>query len=195
LVYQLCTRKDRKRAGEKQAAHNEETGKTGAKVTRVHKDFASFAKRARKIGDHIIEAEQKIAEETTMFAVAELVGATPIDVGTARSNWAVGLDRLPTMQRAAYSPYPSRWRPPYGSGGSMGDTRNRAGAVWSASAAIRGRKPEQDIYIGNDLPYITRLNQGHSRMAPAGFVEAAIQRARKRGREFAKEFIREGLKK
>ena len=34
--------------------------------------------------------------------------------------------------------------------------------------------------IRNDVPYVARLNAGSSRQAPAGFVEAAIDRALER---------------
>jgi hypothetical protein len=30
------------------------------------------------------------------------------------------------------------------------------------------------VYISNNLPYIDRLNKGHSKQAPAGFIESAI---------------------
>lgn len=48
-------------------------------------------------------------------------------------------------------------------------------------------KLSDTIYISNNLPYIRPLNDGHSTQAPAGFVDAAIQRGVRQGMELAKK--------
>lgn len=112
--------------------------------------------------------------EIAIAVVADTAKLTPVDVGTARSNWQVGVGGPPQGVRPAYSPHASRWRPPYASpGANTSETQNQAGVVWSAVANAR-KGGLADLYIANNSPYIGRLNQGHSNQAPAGFVETGI---------------------
>lgn len=84
---------------------------------------------------------------------AELTESTPIDTGWARSNWqmAVGTPATGVV----------------GSPGSPG----------SPPLVTSYRLGQGPINITNNVPYIQVLNDGHSQQAPAGFVEAAIDRA------------------
>lgn len=128
-----------------------------------------------------------IVQDTTYALVANLARNTPIDVGTARSNWIVSIIAPFRGKRAAFAPYPSRWRPPYGPGGSFGEGRNTAGATWSVPSGLRGRKAGQSVYITNNLPYIGRLNEGYSKQAPAGFVQRSITTALAQFEEIARD--------
>lgn len=93
--------------------------------------------------------EKKI--RTTVLAVdAALVMNTPVDTGRARSNWIASLN-APSV--AMVEP------------GQKPDT----------GAAVASFKVTDTAYIANNLPYIRRLNEGHSQQAPAGFVEMAVQ--------------------
>lgn len=130
------------------------------------------------MADRIEPVLNEIVTEITYATTAHLARNTPIDVGTARSNWQVSTISEATGTRPAFAPYPSRWRPPYGPGGSFGEGRNVAGATWSVPTKLRGRKPGQTVFITNNLPYIERLNHGWSKQAPAGFVERAIVTAK-----------------
>jgi hypothetical protein len=76
--------------------------------------------------------------------------------GRARANWYVGID--------APNNTVSTWM----------DT--------SGNSALSREQPKIDtathknsIYICNNLPYIIPLNQGHSKQAPVGFIETAVQ--------------------
>ncbi len=116
--------------------------------------------------------------EITLAVVAAVAADTPVDRGTARSNWLVGVNAAPGGTRAAYSPYLSRWKAPRGPGGNKGDTRNQAGVVWAANNVLRGLTPGGTVYIANNLPYIDPLNEGHSPQSSAGFIQRAIIRGR-----------------
>lgn len=164
-------------------------------MTREHRTFGSFARRIKDIAGRIPDITNKSTSEMAIFAIAEVAGSTPVDVGTARSNWRLGLNREPGGTRAAFSPFPSRHRRPYGPGGTIGETRNRAGVVWASESAVRAKQPDDTVYIVNNLPYIRRLNEGWSSQAPAGFVQSGLQRARRRGIEYAKKLFREELTK
>jgi hypothetical protein len=75
--------------------------------------------------------------------------------GRARANWQVGLGTAPQ---------------------GVLDTHDAGGqaTISKGKATIEESSPGQSIWLSNNLPYITPLNEGHSHQAPAGFVELAI---------------------
>jgi len=150
-------------------------------------DLRDFSVRATKLGDNIQKAVNLVVQDTAIAVAAHLARSTPIDMGRARSNWVVQLGFPVFLSRLPFSAYPSRWRPPYGPGGSFGEARNTAGVTWSATKAVKGRAPGQPIYISNNVAYIAYLNRGHSGQAPAGFVDAAILTATAQIRETAQQ--------
>lgn len=92
---------------------------------------------------------------------------TPIDLGWASANWFINIGA-----------------PTSGNGGNVDD----AGAQVSAREAQQGATVArfvtsydyttgQSVHIGNNVPYINRLNNGWSNQAPAGFVDDATQEA------------------
>lgn len=96
----------------------------------------------------------------------EVATKTPVDVGTAISNWNVGIGGAPDAG------YVKAWAP--GAKGST-DHENIQATIDAGVAALQDREPGQDVYITNDAPYIEQLNNGRSTQAPAGFVQTAIQ--------------------
>jgi len=126
-----------------------------------------FARRIRERGRQVEEGVNEIVKKTAIVADREVVLSTPVDTGRARSNWLLSLGGPSTSEIEAYA---------QGKGGSSG-TANANAAMAQAQAAVQARRPEQDVYISNNVPYIGRLNDGWSAQAPAGFVQAAVQRA------------------
>lgn len=125
-------------------------------------------RRAREIGRQVEEGATRTQRQTALVALRELVFATPVDSGRARSNWIVS-PRVPSREtREPYSP---------GSGLGSGETQNAGEAMQQGRLAVETHTPGDDIYISNNLPYIRPLNDGSSAQAPAGFIERAVQRA------------------
>lgn len=145
-------------------------------------DFAYLAKRMGQIAKGINTAVDKTTKEAAEQTLFNVVYETPVDVGTARSNWAVGVGGafVGTVRRA-FSPFKSRWKPKPGvhPGGNRGERGNMFAAVNLGKAKIKTRQPDQDIYITNHLPYIAPLNSGHSKQARPGFVGRAVIKAAK----------------
>lgn len=83
--------------------------------------------------------------------------------GRARGNWQVGL------------------------GGSPGGETGRKDVAGSATIADGngkiGAAGDGPIYLTNNVPYIVPLNDGHSKQAPAGFVQRAIAAGTAKARE------------
>lgn len=76
--------------------------------------------------------------------------------GRARYNWVVGLGTPNRAVRGTAGP----------GGGSQ--------AIAEGAVLIKNSTPHQAIYISNSVAYIMELNRGHSKQAPAGFIELAV---------------------
>lgn len=106
----------------------------------------------------------RVIQQLTLEVHAELVEATPVDTGWARANWVPALDGPPAD---AVTP-PTR------------EERLAAAAGRSVDVAafMSSYKLPALVYFSNGVPYIRRLNDGHSQQAPADFVQRAIDEAR-----------------
>lgn len=95
--------------------------------------------------------------------ITDLVYVTPVDTSKALSNWQISLSNAGSGQ------LPAAYR------GFKGSTANVSAesTLAFALAILKTKKPNQNIHIYNNLPYIRRLNEGYSSQAPAGFVERA----------------------
>lgn len=116
--------------------------------------------------DLLPRAVDKLAKTVAEKVDSELVLNTPVDIGTARSNWVVSLGAPLDEFIEAYAP---------GSHLGKGERTNAFAAIIQGRREIADRQPGQTIYIQNNAPYIGLLNDGHSRQAPALFVQAAVR--------------------
>lgn len=92
-----------------------------------------------------------------------LIQKTPRLTGRAAMNWNVQ-DGSPSDAVFDYDG-------PAGSAGSVAMSREEA--------AIEGAEAPGITWVANNLPYIEALNNGHSRQAPAGFVEVSLEETRR----------------
>lgn len=117
-----------------------------------------------KIMRQLVSVAEQIIKKVAFDIQANLVraaseGGTPVDTGWARANWLVNVG---TPFLAPLGEYTGK------------TTTVRAGTGLSSIATYKlGPK----VFISNNVPYITRLNDGSSTQAPRGFVQAAILRA------------------
>ncbi|MEE8608999.1 MAG: hypothetical protein V3S55_15450 [Nitrospiraceae bacterium] len=117
----------------------------------------------------IVQALEKVTErivvEVTLDVTANLIEETPVDTGWARANWVPSIG---TPFEANLSDVPS-------------DPRQAAAAATrqeSAEARMLTYKLDRGVvFVTNNVPYITKLNLGSSKQAPAGFVQRAIAKA------------------
>ena len=122
----------------------------------------------------------KVTVEQALDVQYLLAKGTPVDVATARSNWRINIGRAYAGKVRAYSPYPSRHRKPYGSGGSISETSNLNQVVAQGKSRLAGYK-SGSIFISNNVPYIGVLNRGHSPQS-SGFVARAVSESVSRTR-------------
>lgn len=124
-----------------------------------------FAKRMKRRAANVVFGANKIKRKTALAVDQALVLSTPVDTGTARSNWLVSLDAPREEPIPAYTPLEN---------GDQSETANAKAAMAQGSGVIAQAKPNQAIYLTNNVEYIRPLNEGHSAQAPAGFVEEAV---------------------
>jgi len=92
-------------------------------------------------------------------------GGTPVDTGWARANW------VPKIAAAHEGVVGSR---DAAEAGNINEGVSQSGV---ASVAAGYKTPQGPVHITNNVPYIVYLNEGSSKQAPSGFVQAAIIKA------------------
>ena len=89
--------------------------------------------------------------------LTSVVTKTPVDKGTARGNWRVGVNHVDHTADLNV-------RDPSGTGAMQ----------IGLSVIEQGAGIGKVVYIANSLPYIQRLNDGWSQQAPANFVQISL---------------------
>jgi hypothetical protein len=117
----------------------------------------SWTKRPELFADEVERDHRDFTAKIAIDMDQRLVTKTPVDTGRAQNNWFPSIGaasaRVETGDFASLNPI--------------------AEAVQVFSAAPKFPV----LFIANNLPYIEALNNGHSKQAPAHFVEQAINEA------------------
>lgn len=125
------------------------------------KEFGT--QRVQQLAKAIVVNAGLAQKAVAIQVLTNVVQATPVDTGRARSNWLVGVGEPDTSTRDTLA---------QGSKGSSAVEVTQQVIQEGSAALNQGTAPT--LYISNNLPYIVPLNQGTSKQAPAGFVEAAV---------------------
>lgn len=108
--------------------------------------------------DMIDDLVADVARGVALRALRGVVLGTPVDTGHARGNWQTSVGRAITGERAVFDK-------------AGGET------IMEGASIIATVLPYAAIFLQNNVEYIGSLNDGHSKQAPAGFVEVAIENA------------------
>jgi hypothetical protein len=103
----------------------------------------------------VIGGVENAVKKAALFLDGQLVQRTPVDTGRARSNWLASLGNPKTEAVEATQ---------------AAQALGRNSSIISKFNVLLNKT----VFIANNLPYITRLNEGSSNQAPAGFVDDAI---------------------
>lgn len=122
-----------------------------------------FAKRMAATAKTFESNAAQLIDKVALTVHSTVVLGTPVDTGRARGSWLVEVGR--PAEGTATSPQD------FGAGPAMAKAQEKLKGNTGGSSTLR---PQRDVHITNNLPYITPLNQGHSKQAPAGFVEEAV---------------------
>lgn len=122
-----------------------------------------------------------VVRRSAVVAAGELGQRTPIDTGNAVSSWTPSVTVPIIVEETAR---PSR---------SRGRLRARARREFTAL------RFGLDAFIGNGVPYIERLEDGHSQQAPSGFtaqtVTGVLRWLRSQGRRAIEAPIRQAARR
>lgn len=143
-----------------------------------------------KRANDVMKSVGLIARKAASAIGESVVTETPVDTGTARSNWIMTIDQIANYTIPAYVPYIKTDSWTYGARakdrsagvkhvlgtGDKEETANLVAALAQHFVALQRFDPEVNdtIYITNSLPYIEKLNLGYSLQTDAGFVERAV---------------------
>jgi hypothetical protein len=103
----------------------------------------------------ITDNKRKVALAILQYVVL----ATPVDTGRARANWLVGING------------------PIRSANENSFDKSGGSTITQGINKVNSVK-EETIYISNNLPYIGRLNDGHSKQAPIAYVQNSVELAK-----------------
>ncbi len=121
--------------------------------------FSTFSRRVAGRARNVTNNADELVRFRTEVIHSAIVLATPVDTGLARGNWQVTLDAPANGVVTLLSP----------------SGREAIEEGKNAINSYVGGSQRSSLYISNLLPYIVPLNEGHSKQAPVGFVETAIQ--------------------
>lgn len=125
-----------------------------------------FARRMAIVSSRMEPELEATMRKVTLAVDQAVVLATPVDTGRARSNWVVSRGKATSKKIPPYAP---------GSKLGIGESGNLQGALDQARSEMSSYKlAEGDIYISNNIHYVSILNGGTSAQAPRGFIEIAV---------------------
>lgn len=108
----------------------------------------SFSKQLTAFVNGSKDKIDRVVKDSTQVLFRNVITETPVDEGAARGNWQTSVGQPKT------------------------GTIDRIGAD-AAIAEVNAAVPDeagQVVYLSNDLPYIRKLEYGHSDQAPQGMV-------------------------
>lgn len=123
-----------------------------------------------RLGDKVWKGATRIQRTTAAAILQAVVLGTPV------GNTALWASKAP----AGYSGGRARanWRVGLG-GAQSGEVQKEDPAgqqtISEGISRMQQSKGGEDIHLTNNVAHIVPLNQGHSKQAPAGFVEQAVQ--------------------
>lgn len=126
-------------------------------------DLQKFSQNTGLKFDHV---QRKVCIDVT----ADLVRATPVDTGMARSNYFVGFTRVSSKEANA--------------------SKNGSPSTQRSQEFASGLKGGTTFYITNNLPYIMRLEFGYSGQAPNGMARQTVDRWQRTVDRIAREVAR-----
>ena len=124
------------------------------------KNLRQFQLEVDRATKHMTRDQLVLTQKKLVFeALSRIVAKNAVDTGYAQGNWQVTIGSLPT-----------------------GDTdrldKDGSATIAAGQAALAQLPPFQIVYIGNNVVYIWRLEEGSSTQAPDGMVAVTVEELR-----------------
>jgi len=114
-------------------------------------DYRTFALQLDDFARRVGLSGTTVAKRVAFDVFARIVRKTPVDKGRAKGSWTISVNNADrTVQPDGQASYPVP----------------QVGAL--------NVQPGDSIWISNNLPYIVKLEEGHSQQAPAGMVAVSL---------------------
>lgn len=117
---------------------------------------AEWKSQLNKWGDKLVLVVEDISVEVVKTVRERIAERTPKLTGRAAGSWNA------SVGTPNYSYQPETFN-------------DVSGSVDAGQVNLENFKLGDRAYVSNGIPYISDLNNGSSRKAPAGFVEASVQ--------------------
>ncbi len=134
-------------------------------------NIRSFVRRINRRAKNIETGMDETRRDVVRAMLDEVVISTPVDTGTSRSNWQIGVNAPPSSVLRAYAP---------GSHLGIGERANAAATIAAGNAVIASSSANDKLYIVNNYRSIGFLNDGWSEQAAGNFIGRAFRRAQDR---------------
>jgi len=108
----------------------------------------------RKAEKLALDATEKAIRAMALKLFGAIVEDTPVDEGTLRSNWQATLNQ-PTFT-------------------TTGNIKSAFGVKQAIATATMNYDVKDDMFLTNNLPYATFIEDGTARIAPHGMVKRAV---------------------
>ncbi|WPK40874.1 tail completion or Neck1 protein [Pseudomonas phage Knedl] len=127
-------------------------------------NLKQFAAKMKKTASDMEYNIVEIKREVAVVVLTELANTTPVDTGLAVSNWRVAINQPVAYLIAPHAP------------GKYQSTRpaNVRATIAQGVQMLDTLIGEDVVHIGNNLSYITDLDEGWSPQAPEGMTKNAI---------------------
>ena len=116
----------------------------------------SFSKQIAAFNEKAKSRATKVTRGIALDLFSRIILRTPVDTGRLRGNWFVSIEE-PIKNT------------------TEGFDKSGASALTSALSTVNKMKLGQKIYLTNNLPYASAIENGHSQgQAPQGMVKVTI---------------------
>jgi hypothetical protein len=131
---------------------------------------SNFSKDLKHFGKAFLpERSSDFFRKVTLAAYQGVITTSPVDTGRFRLSWRVSVNTVNTTvsdEPATTSSY---------RGAPAGAPEISASGLHLAITTMKEAKNVNNIFISNNLPYATALEQGHSDQAKNGIVRLVAQ--------------------
>ena len=143
--------------------------------------MSDFGGQLQSFADRVGIKFDKVVRKVVIDMTRELVMATPVDTGMARSAWFWGMSRVTTVPSMDVSKVVKQKRFETIGGKKVyyrdsNASRNGGESIARSLEFASGLKAGGVFYITNNLPYIMRLEYGSSSQAPGGMARKTVDR-------------------
>lgn len=115
----------------------------------------SFGKNIGSWVDRVNNRNDKVFRSVALRVFGSVVFRTPVDTGRARGNWQTDINKDNDSELSF-------------------DDKGGLMVYRKAQQASSKLKTGDQFYLFNNLPYVSRLEQGSSLQAPSGMVKVTV---------------------